>query len=119
MTPRSGGTRPRGKANATRRDGPDSVTRPRAQRSAHDSGRRPGASAQAPERRAVARLVGQRIRELRYRAGLSQADLGGERYTAFAISKIENGSSLPSLEMLLYVASRFGCRVRELFPADL
>ncbi len=95
------------------------VTRHRPQRSAHDRGRWLGASKLAPERRAIARLLGQRIRELRHRAGLSQADLGGERYTAFAISKIENGSSLASLEMLLYVASRFGCCVRELFPADL
>ena len=45
----------------------------------------------------LARSIGARIRQARLRAGLTQQQLAGERYTKSYVSALENGSSKPSM----------------------
>jgi transcriptional regulator with XRE-family HTH domain len=54
----------------------------------------------------LARSIGARIREARLRAGLTQQQLAGERYTKSYVSALENGSSKPSMAALSYLAAR-------------
>jgi len=49
-----------------------------------------------------------RLRDARLRAGLTQAELAGERYTKAHISALEHGLANPSVEALGYLASRLG-----------
>ncbi len=56
---------------------------------------------------------GTRIRELRIRAGLTQAELGSPMTRSF-VSAVEHGRALPSLPALLLIASRLGVPVGEL-----
>jgi transcriptional regulator with XRE-family HTH domain len=56
----------------------------------------------------LAKRVGERIRMARRRAGLTQAQLAGERYTKAYISALETGISRPSMVALNYVAERLG-----------
>ncbi len=67
-------------------------------------------------RDAVSAAFGARIRKLRQNAGMSQAELAGDKLTRFAISKIESGASMPTLETLDYLASRLGVTMRDLLP---
>ena len=67
----------------------------------------------------VARRLGGRIRKLRVQRGLTQADLAGEAFTPFAVSRIERGASLPSLDLLLHVSRKLGIRLRHVLPPDL
>jgi tetratricopeptide (TPR) repeat protein len=53
-----------------------------------------------------ARVLGQRIRQMRTRRGLTQQDLAGEDYSKSYISAIEQGKTRPSLEALQRLASR-------------
>ena len=49
-------------------------------------------SARATDKdRELARRIGQRIREARHRAGLTQQQLAGERYTKAYVSALETG----------------------------
>ena len=57
-----------------------------------------------------AALLGARIRELRLRVGLTQAELGSPRTRSF-ISAVEHGRTLPSLRALLQMAERLGVPV--------
>ncbi len=50
--------------------------------------------------------LGARIRQARLRAGLTQQQLAGERYTKAYVSALENGSSKPSMAALTYLATR-------------
>jgi transcriptional regulator with XRE-family HTH domain len=50
--------------------------------------------------------VGARIRELRTRAGLTQAQVAAGRYTSAYISALENGLVRPSLAALTHIARR-------------
>ena len=50
--------------------------------------------------------LGQKIKEARLRAGLSQRQLCGEEITRNMLSQIENGSARPSMSTLQYLASR-------------
>ena len=54
-----------------------------------------------------ASMLGSRIRDLRIRAGLTQAELGSPRTRSF-ISAVEHGRSLPSLRALLQMSERLG-----------
>lgn len=56
----------------------------------------------------IARAVGQRIREERHRAGLTQQQLADDRYTKAYISALENGLAKPSLAALTFIAGRLG-----------
>jgi tetratricopeptide (TPR) repeat protein len=54
----------------------------------------------------LARAIGVRLRQARLRAGLTQQQLAGERYTKAYVSALENGLSKPSMAALNYLASR-------------
>ena len=57
---------------------------------------------------ALARRIGERIREARRRAGLTQAQLAGERYTKAYVSALETGITRPSMVALNYIAEQLG-----------
>jgi len=66
-------------------------------------------SARATEKdRELARRIGQRIREARHRAGLTQQQLAGERYTKAYVSALETGIARPSMVALSYLSERLG-----------
>ena len=52
--------------------------------------------------------LGERIRELRIRLGITQKELAGEKITRNMLSLIESGSASPSVSTLLYIADRLG-----------
>ena len=52
--------------------------------------------------------LGQRIRQARLEAGLSQRQLCGEEITRNMLSLIENGTAKPSMKTLQYLAARLG-----------
>jgi tetratricopeptide (TPR) repeat protein/DNA-binding XRE family transcriptional regulator len=54
----------------------------------------------------TARILGQRVRQLRTRRGLTQQDLAGDDYSKSYISAIEQGKTRPSLEALQRIAAR-------------
>jgi transcriptional regulator with XRE-family HTH domain len=54
-----------------------------------------------------AAILGSRIRELRRRAGLTQAELGAPMTRSF-VSAVEHGRALPSLPALLLMSARLG-----------
>ncbi len=67
------------------------------------------ASVPASEKdRDLARRIGQRLREARLRAGLTQQQLAGERYTKAYISALETGIARPSMVALSYISERLG-----------
>lgn len=57
---------------------------------------------------ALARSIGQRIRQARLAAGLTQQQLAGERFTKAYISALENALAKPSMAALNYLAPRLG-----------
>ncbi len=65
-----------------------------------------------------ARVLGQRIRQLRTRRGLTQQDLAGEDYSKSYISAIEQGKTRPSLEALQRIASRLEIAAGQLLDPD-
>jgi tetratricopeptide (TPR) repeat protein len=52
--------------------------------------------------------VGARVRALRTGAGLTQADLGGDRFTKEYVSQVELGKTRPSEAALVWFAARLG-----------
>ncbi|HEV8516302.1 MAG TPA: tetratricopeptide repeat protein [Candidatus Limnocylindrales bacterium] len=56
----------------------------------------------------VAERIGSRLRAARLRAGLTQQQLAGERYTKAYVSALENGLARPSMAALEYLAGRLG-----------
>lgn len=52
--------------------------------------------------------LGEKIRQARLEAGLSQRQLCGERITRNMLSQIENGSAKPSMTTLRYLAEKLG-----------
>lgn len=60
------------------------------------------------------RAVGERVRELRLRLGMTQAELAGDRYSAAYVSTIETGRRTPSKAVLEYLAPRLGVDVGDL-----
>jgi tetratricopeptide (TPR) repeat protein len=57
---------------------------------------------------ALARQIGSRIREARRRAGMTQQQLAGDRYTKAYVSALETGIARPSMVALSYLAERLG-----------
>lgn len=55
---------------------------------------------------ALARQIGGRLREARQRAGMTQQQLAGERYTKAYISALETGIARPSMVALNYLSER-------------
>jgi len=60
------------------------------------------------DQRALAQAIGTRIRAARLRAGLTQQELAGDRYTKAYISALELGHAKPSMAALDYLAPRLG-----------
>lgn len=65
-----------------------------------------------------ARVLGQRIRQLRTRRGFTQQDLAGDDYSKSYISAIEQGKTRPSLEALQRLASRLEIPAGNLLDPD-
>ena len=57
---------------------------------------------------ALARQIGQRLRDARKRAGLTQQQLAGDRYTKAYVSALETGIARPSMVALSYLSDRLG-----------
>lgn len=69
----------------------------------------------APTKRPrVDTTVGPRLREARHRAGLTQRQLAGDRYTAAYISALEGGLVRPSWAALTYLSGRLGIPIHDL-----
>lgn len=66
----------------------------------------------------LARSIGGRIREARLKAGLTQQQLAGERYTKAYVSALENGVSKPSMAALNYLSGRLGVTSAALMAGD-
>lgn len=54
----------------------------------------------------LAHRIGRRLREARQRAGLTQQQLAGERYTKAYVSALETGIARPSMVALTYLSGR-------------
>src|SRR5213082_1864882 len=52
--------------------------------------------------------LGERVRQLRVAAGLTQTDLAGERFSKEYISQIERGKTRPTAETIEWLAARLG-----------
>jgi transcriptional regulator with XRE-family HTH domain len=57
---------------------------------------------------ALAARIGERIREARRRAGMTQQALAGDRYTKAYVSALETGIARPSMVALTYLSDRLG-----------
>lgn len=61
--------------------------------------------------------LGKRLREVRTRMGMTQAEVAGDRYTHAYVSTIEAGRREPSNEALNYFAEQLGVGVEELWSS--
>src|SRR4051795_3875851 len=52
--------------------------------------------------------LGERLRQLRVAAGLTQSDLAGERFSKEYVSQIERGKTRPTRETIEWLAVRLG-----------
>jgi tetratricopeptide (TPR) repeat protein len=52
--------------------------------------------------------LGERLRQLRFAAGLTQTELAGERFSKEYVSQIERGKTRPTRETVEWLASRLG-----------
>ena len=66
----------------------------------------------------VARRVGDRIRQARTRAALTQAQLARGRYTAAYISALERGLAKPSMAALTFLSERLGVSIPDLVAEE-
>jgi tetratricopeptide (TPR) repeat protein len=57
---------------------------------------------------ADARQLGERLRQLRSAAGLTQSDLAGDRFSKEYVSQIERGKTRPTRETIEWLAARLG-----------
>src|SRR5436305_7697047 len=53
--------------------------------------------------------LGERLRQLRVAAGLTQSDPAGERFSKEYVSKIERGKTRPTTETIEWLSVRLGC----------
>lgn len=67
----------------------------------------------------VRRSFGAKLRQLRRAQGLSQAELGGDRFSGSYISHLESGRRAPSDEVTTFLSERLGVSVFELGLGDL
>lgn len=66
----------------------------------------------------VARRVGERIRQARVRASMTQAQVAKGRYTAAYISALERGLAKPSMAALTFLSERLGVPVPDLVAEE-
>src|SRR3982750_929209 len=52
--------------------------------------------------------LGERLRQLRVAAGLTQSELAGERFSKEYVSQIERGKTRPTQETIGWLAARLG-----------
>src|SRR3990170_4927431 len=52
--------------------------------------------------------LGERLRELRVAAGMTQTDLAGERFSKEYLSQIERGKTRPTRDTIEWLAERLG-----------
>src|SRR5215203_7151134 len=52
--------------------------------------------------------LGERVRQLRMSAGLTQTDLAGERFSKEYVSQIERGKTRPTRETIEWLAAKLG-----------
>src|SRR5437667_10636746 len=52
--------------------------------------------------------LGERVRQLRVAAGLTQTDLAGDRFSKEYVSQIERGKTRPTQETIEWIATRLG-----------
>src|ERR687885_997917 len=52
--------------------------------------------------------LGERLRQLRVAAGLTQSDLAGDRFSKEYVSQIERGKTRPTRETIDWLAARLG-----------
>src|SRR2546421_10716953 len=52
--------------------------------------------------------LGERVRQLRVAAGLTQTDLAGDRFSKEYVSQIERGKTRPTQETIEWLAGRLG-----------
>src|SRR6266498_3388544 len=52
--------------------------------------------------------LGERVRQLRVAAGLTQTDLAGDRFSKEYVSQIERGKTRPTQETIQWIAARLG-----------
>src|SRR5205809_6401265 len=52
--------------------------------------------------------LGERLRQLRVAAGMTQTDLAGERFSKEYVSQIERGKTRPTAETVAWIAQRLG-----------
>jgi tetratricopeptide (TPR) repeat protein len=69
---------------------------------------RPPAADTTRARRALAISMGERLRQLRVSAGMTQSDLAGDRFSKEYVSQIERGKTRPTPETIEWLASRLG-----------
>jgi transcriptional regulator with XRE-family HTH domain len=62
----------------------------------------------------LARAIGSRIRRGRQRAGMTQRELAGDRFSSAYISALETGGAKPSMASLRYLSEKLGVPVRAL-----
>ena len=62
--------------------------------------------------------IGERIRALRNAKMMTQTELAGKQITRNMLSRIENGSALPSVSTIVYLASRLGVPAGFLLAED-
>jgi tetratricopeptide (TPR) repeat protein len=63
---------------------------------------------QARPNHAAALRLGERVRQLRVAAGLTQAQLAGDRFSKEYVSQIERGKTRPTAETIEWLAARLG-----------
>lgn len=63
--------------------------------------------------------IGAHIRALRLGAGLTETQLGADLYWRSAVSRIEAGTTTPSLRALYHFATVLGTTPRRVLPPDL
>jgi len=68
---------------------------------------------------ALAKRIGQRIRDARLKRAVSQRELAGERFTGQYVSSLERGAVKPSMAALNYLAGRLEVSVRELLDPSI
>ena len=60
--------------------------------------------------------IGEKIKTLRQSKRMTQAELSGDQITRNMLSLIENGSALPSLPTIIYIAERLNVPVECFLP---
>jgi tetratricopeptide (TPR) repeat protein len=58
--------------------------------------------------RPIAARLGERVRQLRVAAGMTQTDLAGDRFSKEYVSQIERGKTRPTDETIAWLANRLG-----------